>query len=98
MARESGPRGDAQRRRDRKSTRLHSSHLVISYDVFCLKKKTLTFAQKANLVLHRNTGCDDRLFHMQILAAVIYYDHYTLMQIIVYYALYAQAKGKPASE
>src|SRR5256885_4544841 len=27
------------RRRDRKSTRLNSSHLVISYAVFCLKKK-----------------------------------------------------------
>src|SRR2546426_6549025 len=40
--------GDVQRRevirpqgeRDRKSTRLNSSHLVISYAVFCLKKKT----------------------------------------------------------
>src|SRR2546426_8142654 len=30
------PRFDA---RDRKSTRLNSSHLVISYAVFCLKKK-----------------------------------------------------------
>src|SRR5256885_2488135 len=33
---------DALRRRgplDRKSTRLNSSHLVISYAVFCLKKK-----------------------------------------------------------
>src|SRR5205807_3450106 len=29
----------APRRRDRKSTRLNSSHLVISYAVFCLKKK-----------------------------------------------------------
>src|SRR2546426_5625986 len=28
------------RSRDRKSTRLNSSHLVISYAVFCLKKKT----------------------------------------------------------
>src|SRR5256885_12106222 len=28
-----------QRLRDRKSTRLNSSHLVISYAVFCLKKK-----------------------------------------------------------
>src|SRR5205807_9550138 len=28
-----------QTRRDRKSTRLNSSHLVISYAVFCLKKK-----------------------------------------------------------
>src|SRR5256886_9209684 len=27
---------------DRKSTRLNSSHSQISYDVFCLKKKTLT--------------------------------------------------------
>src|SRR5205807_2418392 len=34
-------RGDAERYRpiDRKSTRLNSSHLVISYAVFCLKKK-----------------------------------------------------------
>src|SRR5256885_3510775 len=29
-------------RPDRKSTRLNSSHLVISYAVFCLKKKTRT--------------------------------------------------------
>src|SRR6266566_6901765 len=29
----------ARRLRDRKSTRLNSSHLVISYAVFCLKKK-----------------------------------------------------------
>src|SRR5256885_10196439 len=28
-----------RRYRDRKSTRLNSSHLVISYAVFCLKKK-----------------------------------------------------------
>src|SRR5256885_7143559 len=33
-------------RRDRKSTRLNSSHLVISYAVFCLKKK------KKNLTKH----------------------------------------------
>src|SRR5690606_41799136 len=29
-------------RRDRKSTRLNSSHVKISYAVFCLKKKTKT--------------------------------------------------------
>src|SRR5256885_6349120 len=29
---------------DRKSTRLNSSHLVISYAVFCLKKKKASFA------------------------------------------------------
>src|SRR5256885_8693809 len=33
------PRGEE----DRKSTRLNSSHLVISYAVFCLKKKKITF-------------------------------------------------------
>src|SRR3989454_3559752 len=43
-----GPARQAARpsgeRRDRKSTRLNSSHLVISYAVFCLKKKkTLNF-------------------------------------------------------
>src|SRR5256885_5338588 len=31
--------GDSWAERDRKSTRLNSSHLVISYAVFCLKKK-----------------------------------------------------------
>src|SRR2546426_9399811 len=34
-----GPQQRLDRRRDRKSTRLNSSHLVISYAVFCLKKK-----------------------------------------------------------
>src|SRR2546426_8478941 len=33
--------GLRKRRIDRKSTRLNSSHLVISYAVFCLKKKKL---------------------------------------------------------
>src|SRR2546426_5479983 len=36
---------------DRKSTRLNSSHLVISYAVFCLKKK-----KKAALVYWQNSG------------------------------------------
>src|SRR6266487_96067 len=33
--------GEAQGDRDRKSTRLNSSHPSISYAVFCLKKKTI---------------------------------------------------------
>src|SRR5260221_9921279 len=33
--------------RDRKSTRLNSSHTVISYAVFCLKKKKTTHIQFA---------------------------------------------------
>src|SRR5215467_14935058 len=32
-----------RRARDRKSTRLNSSHLVISYAVFCLKKKKIKY-------------------------------------------------------
>src|SRR5256885_12268218 len=42
------PRGDAVHR-DRKSTRLNSSHLVISYAVFCLKKKTTTASNMTTL-------------------------------------------------
>src|SRR5256885_9379717 len=34
---------------DRKSTRLNSSHLVISYAVFCLKKKRFRQQQSAGL-------------------------------------------------
>src|SRR2546426_2555079 len=34
--------GAPAKARDRKSTRLNSSHLVISYAVFCLKKKKKT--------------------------------------------------------
>src|SRR2546426_8390454 len=36
---------------DRKSTRLNSSHLVISYAVFCLKKKKKTTEDK---VIHKD--------------------------------------------
>src|SRR2546426_4129009 len=35
------PRALHTLKRDRKSTRLNSSHLVISYAVFCLKKKKM---------------------------------------------------------
>src|ERR1035438_10771454 len=34
---------------DRKSTRLNSSHLGISYAVFCLKKKTHKYARRSTL-------------------------------------------------
>src|SRR5256885_12366232 len=36
--------GEAIPAEDRKSTRLNSSHLVISYAVFCLKKKKIATA------------------------------------------------------
>src|SRR5256885_13244784 len=37
--------------RDRKSTRLNSSHLVISYAVFCLKKKKQTHRLQINTTI-----------------------------------------------
>src|SRR5438034_6092248 len=39
-------------KRDRKSTRLNSSHTVISYAVFCLKKKKHAVNQSAALKTH----------------------------------------------
>src|SRR6266446_7081760 len=48
-----------ERRKDRKSTRLNSSHLVNSYAVFCLKKKT----QKCCAGIHRQTRCARGLNH-----------------------------------
>src|SRR5690606_27682170 len=38
----------ANDKRDRKSTRLNSSHLTISYAVFCLKKKTKSKSEDMN--------------------------------------------------
>src|SRR5256885_12218076 len=57
--------GPIPRTRDRKSTRLNSSHLVISYAVFCLKKKKdvgLTF-DLAHHTLQRPAGrpCAERV-------------------------------------
>src|SRR5438445_8221658 len=40
--RDGAPRPPGERGRDRKSTRLNSSHANISYAVFCLKKKKLS--------------------------------------------------------
>src|SRR5256885_9755921 len=40
---------EISRKQDRKSTRLNSSHLVISYAVFCLKKKNTADALKPQL-------------------------------------------------
>src|SRR2546426_7438228 len=41
------------RRTDRKSTRLNSSHLVISYAVFCLKKKKRLLLRQYTEVVER---------------------------------------------
>src|SRR5437588_5097409 len=55
------PRGDpalVEEHLDRKSTRLNSSHTVISYAVFCLKKKKKT-KNKQN-TKRKNTNRKDR--------------------------------------
>src|SRR5256885_7835359 len=49
--RERGRSNLSRQYRDRKSTRLNSSHLVISYAVFCLKKK------KTNSSIHSIEHC-----------------------------------------
>src|SRR5687768_18129738 len=47
--------------RDRKSTRLNSSHGYISYAVFCLKKKKKEQKSKKILRVHEVTDKSDRL-------------------------------------
>src|SRR2546426_7234218 len=50
---------DGARCRDRKSTRLNSSHLVISYAVFCLKKKKKSLANK--LITEMKEGVENKM-------------------------------------
>src|SRR5438034_3171683 len=50
-----GPSRRSRERRDRKSTRLNSSHTVISYAVFCLKKKRIALSARASEHLYCTT-------------------------------------------
>src|SRR5260221_2260116 len=72
-------RGDGWLARDRKSTRLNSSHTVISYAVFCLKKKIWSrwadevlvelrsflssHLRTTRRVLQQNSSCSGRQAH-----------------------------------
>src|SRR2546426_2600740 len=47
----------AQPAEDRKSTRLNSSHLVISYAVFCLKKKKKQLTTTSELKMYETAAC-----------------------------------------
>src|SRR5699024_11771785 len=49
-----GVDGDRQHGLDRKSTRLNSSHVSISYAVFCLKKKSITKSSSYLMCYHIN--------------------------------------------
>src|SRR3712207_8364662 len=48
------PHGGHPLRRDRKSTRLNSSHANISYAVFCLKKKKSISTNRHRKITHLN--------------------------------------------
>src|SRR5256885_5477003 len=50
---------------DRKSTRLNSSHLVISYAVFCLKKKKQSLAAP-DLLRHQRVRADRARMHIVV--------------------------------
>src|SRR5947208_12028889 len=55
--REAWQKTTAARSRDRKSTRLNSSHQIISYAVFCLKKKKKKKNSKGHTILkHTSTA------------------------------------------
>src|SRR5438034_1842696 len=52
---------------DRKSTRLNSSHTVISYAVFCLKKKSSVVTQLGNFdYTLRGQNCNCEHLHQQV--------------------------------
>src|SRR5690606_39304578 len=53
--------------KDRKSTRLNSSHVKISYAVFCLKKKK----KKKNKILHRITQVSKNYYIEQVTSIIL---------------------------
>src|SRR5256885_1368911 len=58
--------------RDRKSTRLNSSHLVISYAVFCLKKKKTYYNSSVTIMNERS----------------LYYQHLFYSHVITYFSIF----------
>src|SRR5205807_9372019 len=62
---------------DRKSTRLNSSHLVISYAVFCLKKKKKKYKIK---VLHNDYPHNENKHHHHTLLHTHTINHITITQ------------------
>src|SRR5436190_17081615 len=61
------------RRSDRKSTRLNSSHTVISYAVFCLKKKkkqTKTLTPMEQIVEMQMSYSINKLYHVTVTSMI----------------------------
>src|SRR2546429_5169093 len=60
-----GLEGEGRHARDRKSTRLNSSHGYISYAVFCLKKKKKTYTRRShNIIKTRVTHLRFSVYHL----------------------------------
>src|SRR5690606_39709750 len=68
--------------RDRKSTRLNSSHVKISYAVFCLKKKKTRHSihELMKKILNHNRSINSRILHnfgkVSIINALLKYHFY----------------------
>src|SRR5256885_12131513 len=75
----------SQGRRDRKSTRLNSSHLVISYAVFCLKKKKAHDGMAPHGLLIVAT-CSDKsnILRTLVLALAATHSSYTRNVVLVH--------------
>src|SRR5437899_8080320 len=59
--------GPPKKSTDRKSTRLNSSHLGISYAVFCLKKKKTTDEGTTKDVYTIEKGTDEAVLYLRLL-------------------------------
>src|SRR5260221_1379218 len=60
--------GRPSAKRDRKSTRLNSSHTVISYAVFCLKKKKNKERRRIQSRLYTHKPTDLQMYVIHVLA------------------------------
>src|SRR5256885_3446333 len=66
-------------RGDRKSTRLNSSHLVISYAVFCLKKKKIIVG---NLTISERSTLNHKMSAKMSVTSI----HHVIVDILVIYS------------
>src|ERR1039457_73485 len=71
-------------KRDRKSTRLNSSHLVISYAVFCLKKKKKTNTSGSENYSCLCTHCEKSVRVSHSLPALVYDSHSRCVLLLVF--------------
>src|SRR3989454_914816 len=81
--------------RDRKSTRLNSSHLVISYAVFCLKKKKNTPAPSRATVLRPSHT--ETLFSFHIFSCTPSYSHLHLSRLLLFFFFFLMIRRPPRS-